>query len=374
MASIPHIALFRKHSGKIVWSALLFWLLIGFFVYATEWIATHYFGMKAIDPIEQKQYLLRWVLWLLLTPAIILLALRINIGNCKLLWFILLHILFGTALLTLEFLAELAIIKPMAEHFYQRTVATGELAIPFLMKYFAYIINYFLIVGMVNIYVYMNSLHATQKDLLQTALQNKELKYHLTLAQLQALKMQIQPHFLFNAHHSIIALILQKENDKAARMLSTLSSLLRLALEQQKQEMIPLKEELHMIGHYLALQQIRFEDRFTYSTAVSEEAGTIRVPYFILQPLVENAVIHGIEQTDEQASLHIAAAVETDGLYITISNTGTLQSEKNRKGMGIGINNVTERLRQYYGSKASFSLSEQPLGTTVAQIIIRNHE
>lgn len=374
MASIPHIALIRKHSGKIVWSALLFWLLIGFFVYATEWIATHYFGMKAIDPIEQKQYLLRWVLWLLLTPAIILLALRINIGNCKLFWFILLHILFGTVLLVLEFLAELAIIKPMAEHFYHRTVATGELIIPFLMKYFAYIINYFLIVGMVNIYVYMNSLHATQKDLLQTALQNKELKYHLTLAQLQTLKMQIQPHFLFNAHHSIIALILQKENDKAAHMLTTLSDLLRLALEQQEQEMIPLKEELHMIGHYLVLQQIRFDGRFTYSSAVSEDAGNIRVPYFILQPLVENAVIHGVEKTDEQATLHIAAAVEAGELCITISNTGTLQPQKARKGMGIGLNNVTERLQQYYGSKASFSLSEQPRGTTVAQIIIRSHE
>lgn len=370
MSAIPHIALFRKHRSRIVWSALLFWLLVGFVVYATEWIASHYFGMKAIDPIEQKQYLLRWVLWLLLTPLIIILGLRFNIGNCKLFWFILLHILLGTTLLALEFMAELAIIKPMAETFYRRHVATGELVIPFLLKYFAYIINYFLIVGMVNIYVYMHSLQTAQKELLQTELQNKELKYNLTLAQLQTLKMQIQPHFLFNVHHAINGLILQKENDKAARMLSSLSELLRTALEQQQQELIPLQEELRMIGHYLSIQKIRFGERFTYSFSIAEAAAEIPLPYFILQPLVENAVIHGIEQTDEDAVLEITAEVKGQELYLEISNTGSLQAGTTQKGMGIGLNNVTERLKQYYQQRASFRLMEHPAGTTVAQIII----
>ncbi len=369
MAGIPYIALFRKHRTRIVWSALLFWLLVGLVVYVTEWIASHYFGMKAIDPIEQKQYLLRWMLWLLLTPAIIILGLRFNIGNCKLFWFILLHILLGTTLLALEFMAELAIIKPMAETFYQRHVDTGELIIPFLLKYFAYIINYFLIVGMVNIYVYMHSLQTAQKELLQTELQNKELKYSLTLAQLQTLKMQIQPHFLFNVHHAINGLILQQENQKASRMLTALSDLLRTALEQQQQELIPLEEELHMTGHYLSIQQIRFGDRFTYSCAIDEEARKIPVPYFILQPLVENAVIHGIEQTDEDATLQVKAEVRQQALYISVSNTGRLQPGSH-KGMGIGLSNVTERLKQYYNHRASFRLAEQPGGTIEAQIII----
>jgi sensor histidine kinase YesM len=370
MSAIPHIALFRKHRTRIVWSVLLFWLLVGFIVYATEWIASHYFGMKAIDPIEQKQYLLRWVLWLLLTPVIIILGLRFNIGNCKLFWFILLHILLGTTLLALEFLAELAIIKPMAETFYQRHVATGELVIPFLLKYFAYIINYFLIVGMVNIYVYMHSLQTAQKDLLQTELQNKELKYRLTLAQLQTLKMQIQPHFLFNVHHAINSLILQRENDRAARMLTSLSELLRTALEQQQQELIPLKEELRMTGHYLSIQKIRFDERFTYLFDISEAAGEMPVPYFILQPLVENAVIHGVEQTDEDVVLQIRAKIKGRELYVSVSNTGRLQPEASRKGMGIGINNITERLKQYYQHRASFRLRELTEGTTVAEIII----
>lgn len=370
MPSIPYIALFRKHSSRILLAALLFWLLLGFFVYAAELVANKYFGMKALDLIEQRQYLLRWLLWLLLTPAIILLALKVNIGNCRLFWFILLHIFFGTALLALEFMAELAIIKPMAEAFYHRKVLLSELMIPFLQKYFAYIINYFLIVGMVNMYIYLHSLQTTQKELLETEVQNRELKYRLTLAQLQTLKMQIQPHFLFNAHQSISGLILKRENEKAVQMLTALSDLLRLSLEHQEQELVPLEEELRIIDLYLSLQQTRFGDRFTYTKNIAPGAAVIKVPYFILQPVVENAVIHGIEQTDEEASIVIQAQVETRQLRLTISNTGSPGEGSPSKGFGIGQSNVSERLRQYYGRQAAYRLYSEGDGTTTAELLI----
>lgn len=370
MPSIPYIALFRRHSSRILLAALLFWLLLGFFVYATELIATRYFGMKALDLIEQRQYLLRWVLWLLLTPAIILLALKINIGNCRLFWFILLHIFFGTALLALEFLIELAVIKPMAEAFYHRKVQLGELMIPFLQKYFAYIINYFLIVGMVNMYIYLHSLQTTQKELLQTELQNKELKYRLTLAQLQTLKMQIQPHFLFNAHQSITALILKKENDKAVRMLATLSDLLRRSLEHQEQELVPLEEELQIADLYLSLQQTRFGDRLAYTKHIEPEAAAIAVPFFILQPVVENAVIHGVEQTDEAAEIRICATLDEKVLRLSVSNTGNTDVHSTAKGFGIGQSNVSERLRQYFGEQASYRRYSEANGSTTAELII----
>lgn len=374
MAPIPHIALFKKHAYKILGVALIFWILIGLLIYATEMIAHHYFGTRALDVIELRQYMLRWMLWLLLTPGIILLALKINVGNCRLPWFVLLHILLGTALLALEFAIEVAVIKPMAEHFYHRSVRVDELMIPFLVKYFAYIINYFLIVGIVNMYIYMQSLQSTQKNLLKTKLQNKELKYQLTLSQLQTLKMQIQPHFLFNAHHSISGLIARKENEKAVQMLSTLSELLRSTLEQQQREFIPLKDEMQTIGLYLAIQQIRFGDRFTYTSNIPEAAGMIAVPYFILQPIVENAMVHGVEQTDEDAILHIEALLENGSLLLTITNTGSLSPVPQHKGMGIGLRNVTERLRRYYGTNASCLLEQGAAGTTTVTIIIPAHE
>ncbi|WP_118974198.1 sensor histidine kinase [Taibaiella koreensis] len=370
MPTIPYIALFRRHSSRILLAALLFWLLLGFFVYGAELIANRYFGMKALDLIEQRQYLLRWLLWLLLTPAIVLLALKINIGNCRLFWFILLHIFFGTAILALEFMVELAIIKPMAEAFYHRKVVLGELMIPFLQKYFAYIINYFLIVGMVNMYIYLHSLQTTQKELLQTELQNKELKYRLTLAQLQTLKMQIQPHFLFNAHQSITGLILSKENDKAVRMLSALSDLLRLSLEQQERELVPLEEELRIADLYLSLQQTRFGERLIYSKQIAPDAAAISVPYFILQPVVENAVIHGVEQTDEPAEIRISATLAESRLRLAVSNTGELDPGRPAKGHGIGQSNVSERLKQYFGEQATYRLYNEGNGTTIAELMI----
>lgn len=371
METISYLALFRKHRTRILWGALLFWLLIGIFVYGAHWIASHYFGVKPIDVVEQKQYLLRWVLWLLLTPLIILLALRFNTGNCKLFWLILLHIVLGSVLLSLEFMAELAIIKPLAESYYRRPVDTGELVIPFLLKYFAYIINYFLIVGMVNIYVYMHSLQTTQKSLLQAELNNKELQYSLTLARLQGLKMQLQPHFLFNVHHAVISLILQEENTKATRMLTLLSDLLRTSLEQQEREMIPLHEELSTVARYLSLQQIRFDDRFRYHLNLSEEARDIPVPFFLLQPIAENAVVHGVEKTEADTVVIVAASVESSFLQITISNSRPQQTGlRPARGMGIGISNTRERLQQHYGDAASFCLSEEAQHITVAQLLI----
>jgi sensor histidine kinase YesM len=347
MIPIPHIALFKRHKYKILFGTFVFWLLIGFFIYITDLIAHKYFDAKALDSIEQTQYLLRWILWLLLTPVIILLGLKINIGNTKLPWFILLHILFGTGLLAVEFAVEVAIIKPLAEAFYLRHVDIGEIIIPFLLKYFAYIITYFLIVGVVNMYIYMSSLHTTR-------LQNKELEYQLAVSQLQTLKMQIHPHFLFNTHHSIIGLIVKNENEKAAQMLAKLSELLRKTIEKQDTEFVPLADELKSVDLYLDIQKIRFSNRFTYDKDISSEAANAKVPYFILQPIVENAVLYGVEKTDSESFIHIRAFVEKKQLVIEISNSGTISNES-KNGFGIGLSNVTKRLKQHYGEIFSYA-------------------
>ena len=374
MILIPHIALVRKHLAKIVLSAFVFWLLIGFLVYLTEYIAYTYFGAKMMDEIEQKQYLLRWVLWLLFTPIIILLALRINIGNCKLVWFVILHIFFGTLILALDFFIELSVLKPLAEAFYKRPVVVDELIIPFLYKYFGYIINYFLIVGIVNIYVYMNTYYKTQKNLLHVEIHNQELNYQLTLAKLQSLKMQIHPHFLFNAHQSILGLILKQENEKAANILSKLSDLLRLTLERQDQDYISLEDELKANELYLDLQKIRFGERLKYSKMLEPKALKARIPYFILQPIVENAIIYGVEKSDDEVIIQINAYLKDNKLYIEVINTGDIDSSLTQHGFGIGLKNIENRLNQYYADQASFSLTNNETGQTMAQIILPYHE
>lgn len=369
MLFIPHFQLIKKHKALVIAGVLCFWALLGMLVYATELIASYYFGAAFMDQIEQKQYLLRWMVWLLLTPAIILFALKINIENCHLVVFISLHLLLGTLLLSLEFCIELLILKPLAEQYYHRPVLVRELMVPFLNKYFGYVINYFLIVGMVNLYVYMQSLYSTKQSLLETELQNKNLKYDLALAQIQSLKKQIQPHFLFNAHQSLLSLILQNENKKAADMLSKLSDLLRITLQKQDSEFITVEEEVEMIKLYLSLQQIRYDHRMECTFDISPEAWHLKIPFFTLQPLAENAVKFGVEQSDKPCTIGVRIYIHDHMLNLAISNTTSHNRTHPVAGFGIGLQNVSARLQQHYQDAATLELYTDQVNT-IAQISI----
>jgi len=375
MPAAIHPALSGKNRWRIIGGALGFWLIIGLMIYGTELIAHYFFPAHILDQVEQQQYLLRWLLWLLLTPAIIYMGARINTGNHSLTGFVLLHLLLGTGILLLEFLIEASVIRPLAEQVYKRHVILGELILPFLFKYFAYIVIYFLMVGIVSLYLYMFRLQQSQRDLMQAELYNKELQYQVTLSRLETLKMQIHPHFLFNTHHSVISLISKGEPAKAARMLQQLSDLLRLTLKQQDSAFVALDEELQLMELYLQIQQIRFSGRLTYTRNVSSAAAQFPIPFFILQPLIENAVIHGAEQQDEPVCLHIEAWVKDHQLSVQVINSnkgGAPLPEVIRPG--IGITNVRERLQQYYGTAASFSLHADEQDNTIATINLPRYE
>lgn len=374
MGFIPHIELIKKHRFVIIAAALVFWLLMGLIVLLTEHLASTYFGAKPLDTIEQRQYLLRWIVWLIFTPAIMFLGLKINVGNCRLPWFVLWHFLLGTGILLVEFFIEYAVLHPMAESFYQRSVLLDEMAVPFLYKYFGYIVNYFLIVGVVNMYVYMNSLYATQQHLLQTELQNNELNYQLTLAQLHSLKMQIQPHFLFNTHQAILGLIALGENEKAAGMLTKLSDLLRSVIEKQDTEFVALSEEIATIDLYMDIQKIRFNDRLTFRKNVSPEALHMKIPYFILQPVVENAIQYGVEQSDENNLVQLDASITDQKLKIEVINQQAFRTDELKHGSGIGLSNIKKRLQECYGEMASFELTSLPSMQTKATLILPANE
>lgn len=375
MAFIPNIDLLSRHKGKILVYAVVFWLTIGALVFAAEAIAHFALGTPYLDAFDQKQYIVRWSLWLLFTPVLILLGLKINIRDYRIIPFVILHIVLGTLVLSLDFSIEVFLLRSSAERFYARPVFVAEFLQPFLHKYFAYIINYFLIIGIVNIYVYMARLQQTQKNLHDAELQNNELKYQLTLSRLKALRMQVHPHFLFNTHHSVIGLIIKNEGDKAVEMLTRLSSMLRLTLEEQSSEFVTLAAELEIIDLYLDVQKVRFRERFQYTRNVSSEALSFRLPYLLLQPLIENAVIYGVEVTDEHAYIIINAVVKDELLHIEIiNNYCPHEADSRRNGMGIGIANVKERLQKYYGQKAEFSFVKEQGSATVVSLKIPVYE
>ncbi len=375
MAFIPNIELLTKHKARLIVYAIVFWLIIGSLVAIAEVVSHFALHTPYLNSFDQKQYLLRWVLWLMLTPVIILLGLKINIRSYRVIPFVGLHILLSTIVLAIDFNIEVLLLRSPAEVFYQRKVYVSEFLQPFLLKYFAYVIIYFLIVGIVNMYVYMATLQKTQQTLHDAEMQNNELKYQLTLSRLRALRMQVHPHFLFNTHNAVIGLIIKKENDKAADMLTRLSNMLRLTLEEQTNEFVTLNEELQIADLYLDIQKVRFPGRFTYTRQVSPEAGKFWLPYLLLQPLIENAVIHGVERTDEDAYISVTATVQNSVLHVEITNNCSRQEGGiSHKGRGIGMANVAERIQQYYSDAASFEFIPNHKGNTIARIKIPVHE
>lgn len=368
MIQIPYWQLLQKHRKKIVWSILLFWLVMGGLVYGSEVIAYTYFGAPVVDPVEVRQYLLRWLLWLLFTPLIILIGLKINVGNTRISSFIILHICLATCMLLLEFSLEVFFLKPFAEIYYHRKVTISEMIVPFLYKYFAYVVNYFLMVGMVNMYVYMQTYYKTKEDLLVTELQNKALENELALQHLEKLKMQIRPHFLFNTLNALNGLILTQRTEKAEIMLSRLSALLQQTLNKETREFISLKEELNHVQLYMDIQSIRFEERLQYDTDIQMETYEAHIPFFIVQPILENAIKYSVEQTNKPIFISLTARVHQLQLQIEIRNTFVDSNNQMMSGYGIGLSNVTERLARYYKSSAAVNLIINDHGITRVEI------
>ncbi len=170
----------------------------------------------------------------------------------------------------------------------------------------------------------------------------------LANAELLALKMQLNPHFLFNTFNSIISLI-DIAPEKAQEMLTKLSNLFRKMLQQERELFTTLELEMSFIKEYLDIELIRFQDILTVEYDIEPTTLDIKIPTFLIQPLVENAFKHGISQTKEDAKLSIGAKIiDQDNLMIWVSDNG-LGPSKNTNGFGIGLHNIQERLKQIYG-------------------------
>ncbi|MEH6537676.1 MAG: histidine kinase [Psychroserpens sp.] len=183
----------------------------------------------------------------------------------------------------------------------------------------------------------------------------------LIASQLNALRMQLQPHFLFNTLHSIAAMI-DIDTKNAQKMLSKLGALLRNLLEYDAEQMVTVKDELHFIKDYLDLEQVRYQDRVTITYSVAEEAMLLKIPNMIFQPLVENAVKYGIIPTVDDGEIRISIQLEhnkilnEDALVLQISNTFNNQRNYIKPlGTGTGLVNIKKRLTQFYNNKFLFN-------------------
>ena len=226
--------------------------------------------------------------------------------------------------------------------------------------WFFNVLVYWLIVGMSTGLRYYRDAQERQRRAV-------ELEQRLTAARLQALQMQLNPHFLFNSLNAVSSLM-HVDVDAADRTLTKLADLLRRALASGSEQEVTLRQEIDFLKCYLEIEQTRFGDRLSVEIAIPAELSEVRVPTLILQPLVENAIRHGIEPVAAPGAIRISAERNGDELVLRVTDTGRGPGLSNRSGTGIGVANTRARLEQLYGSAQEFRLAPGANGGTEAMI------
>jgi signal transduction histidine kinase len=195
----------------------------------------------------------------------------------------------------------------------------------------------------------------------------RQREVELAESRLAALTAQLHPHFLFNTLQGISTLM-HRDVKAADAMLSRLSDLLRQTLQRDRQE-TPLREEMEMLDHYMAISHERFKDRLVFEVRVAEDARDALVPFFILQPLVENALQHGIAKRAGTGRVCVRARRDGESLRLSVSDDGPGLS-KDLASEGIGLSNTRERLKQLYDDRQSLTLNTAPEGGLIVELTI----
>jgi two-component sensor histidine kinase len=200
--------------------------------------------------------------------------------------------------------------------------------------------------------------HKTQ----QTLIQKLAVERQLSQAQLKALQMQMEPHFLFNTLNAITSLMVQGRNKEAIKTMTHLNTILRTTLQRKSPEKVPFVEELRIVESYLAIQQVRFAGRLDVKIDVTPEALDGLVPCFLLQPLVENAIQHGIAPLEAGGSIETNVKRVGDMLWMEVKDNGRGPIDSGTKGHGIGMQNIRERLAYFYPDAYAFNAVAPPGG------------
>ena len=305
-----------------------------------------------------------WVFWALHAPLIIIATRRFSFERRRLARSLLIYLSAGTAWAMFVqglpvFL--LLIFKDFTSYSLERFHLFTDWATMFLPN----LLFYWLILSIGLIFAYYDRY---QNEMLKAS----KLDAQLSNARLQTLKMQMHPHFLFNTLHSISALILKNENRDAVKMVNRLSELLRLTLDNMETQVLPLEAEIEFTRRYLEIERIRFHDRLTVEWNIDPPALRAEVPNLILQPLVENAMRHGVDSNSGASRIRIAARLENGQVLMEVRDDG--KDSKKVSGQngaaGLGLKNTRARLAELYGEDHSFSLTRSEDEWTTAQIII----
>jgi len=344
------------------------WLGLAFFTVLTQissWLTSHHFTMNFFSHL--KFFTLRvWLPWVLLTPIVLWVATQFPIKPENWLKALLLHAFF---LLALSFIAGLMI--SLHYHFFEDMAPGMEAFKPWQhIGHFLFGDNLFLFNTIIYTILVTNfNIKNFSKIAQQKALIASQLNNQLIESQLQTLKMQINPHFLFNTLNVISVLVMKSEKDNATEMINRLSAFFRNSLDDKDQQWIPLQKELFHVEQYLAIEQVRFGDKISIVKQYDDAAMSVSMPAMLLQPLIENAMQHGLEEKEGKGQLTLVCVIEKEHLIINIidDGVGCNFDDENYKE-GIGLSNVKSRLAQLYGVQHEFSINSNKFGGVTVSI------
>jgi hypothetical protein len=356
----PKKARFTPRS-RWVFPALVFgvWNAVGAFS-AAQWWLVRATADGPVQPLRGRWLVESMWLWAAFTLLIFPLAHRFPLERRRLARNLPLHVLFALGFCVVDVLADalfVPLLGPAQGTFTQRLIGRS----------FINVFSYAAVVGVA---------HATRYYglMMERRARAAVLERQLLRARLQALEAQLHPHFLFNTLHTVGSLIRVGEHANALRMLSGLADLLRQALRNRDAQEVPLAEELDFVGRYLEVERVRFQDRLRTLVQVEDDVpGDALVPRLILQPLVENAIRHGVERRGEGGAVEIRVRREGGLLLMTVRDDGPGPiGNGSPNGRGIGLGNTRERLQHLYGDVHRFNLGGDAAGA-VATIAVPFH-
>jgi two-component system LytT family sensor kinase len=337
------------------WSVALY-LGVGL-LEASQTVFTMYAqGMHHSWPTLFATELLSWLPWAAAAPLIFRLADRFDLDNFRspLVWGV--HGLVVVAIGLVAALWSASLDRTFHPYAPQETIL--PLARLWAYEFLGGIVGYSALYGFV-----LTIRHAlrSHERLAAQKTETARLNEQLVMAQLEALRRQMEPHFLFNSLNAITGLVREHKNDAAVSSIVELSDFLRRIVTAPARAQTPLQTEVELLLLYLNVQRLRFADRLQTSIDIPEDLRNARVPSLLLQPLVENAIKHGISKRTRGGLIRVNAARSDANLVLTVYNDGPAASATQARGTtGVGISNLRARLQILYGESFRLSLNDQP--------------
>ncbi len=358
---------------RIIVLGFLGWMLYSVLFALQNYVNAAYFGR----PISFWTTLWIWLIcgyaWALLTPAVLYLSEKFPLKRGKILRNLPIHFLAASVMAVFHlsifiFARQMFLDKPQRSSDFLE-----DFQKLFVIQFHVDLLTYWILVGIWHLREINRRYRERERETARLALETSQLETRLAQAQLDALKMQIHPHFLFNTLNSI-SVLMRDDVKTANKMLVRLSELLRVMLKSESAQEVSLRDELEFLRGYLEIEQTRFQDRLTVDFDVENETLDAQIPNLILQPLVENAIRHGIAPRADAGKILIESRRENGFIELSVSDNGAGLNDSAKTHNGIGLANTRERLEKLYGEEQKFEIVSSKHGGLQVKIKIPYHK